>query len=119
MQGITIIPFSQTNYNTFDSYNIMSVRIIVKLSENIVLNPRSQQLMDSPELEELSKIQRSIGITLEPVHPRTKDPSLASYFTVEVPDEGTANKIIEHLKLCKEVDGAYIKPSDELPGATI
>jgi hypothetical protein len=118
MQKIGTIAVTETNYNTFDLYGIMPVRIIVKFSENIAADLQHHQ-PSSPELEELPKIQRDLGITLEPVHPGVSDPTLASYFTVEVPDEDTAERVVERLKLCKAVDGAYIKPSDELPGATI
>jgi hypothetical protein len=118
MQKINTITFSKTNYNTLGTYDTMSVRIIVKLLQDIALD-LIQQRPSSPELEELSKIQRNLGIVLEPVHPGIKDPGLAPYFTVEVPDEDTANLVIERLKLCKAIDGAYIKPSDQLPGATI
>jgi hypothetical protein len=123
MQKINTMTLSKTNYNTSYIYDTMSVRIIVKLLQDIaldlLLHHHQQQQPSSPELEELSKIQRDFGIVLEPVHPGIKDLGLAPYFTVEVSDEDTANLVIERLKLCKAVDGAYIKPSDQLPGATI
>jgi hypothetical protein len=115
MQEITNIALYDINNNTLDSYCVMPVRIIVKLSENTALDLHHQQ-PSSREIEELSKIQRSLGIALEPLHPGIKDPSLTHYFTVEVPDEATSKLVIERLNLCKAVDAAYIKPSDELPG---
>jgi hypothetical protein len=118
MQEIGTIADTEINYNVLFSYSIMPVRIIVKVSENTAPDLRQQRL-GSHNLEDLSKTETSLGITLEPVHPGVSDPTLASYFTVEVPDEDTAKRVIERLKLRKGVEGAYIKPSDELPGATI
>ena len=118
MQKIRTIAVTETNYNTFGSNGIMPVRIIVKLSENIGPDLLHQQ-PSSLELVELHRIQRNLGITLELVHPGVRDPTLASYLTVEVPDEETAQRVVDRLKLCKAVDGAYIKPTDELSGATI
>jgi hypothetical protein len=118
MQKINTKAFPETNYNILDRYSTMTVQIIVKILPDIAPELH-QQRISSPELEELSKIQRSLDIVLAPVHPRIKDSSLASYFTVEVPDEAKAKLVIERLKLCKAVDAAYIKPSDELPGAAI
>lgn len=51
---------------------------------------------------------------LEPVHPTTEDPELATFFTIDVPDPGQAAELVR--KLCEDpsVEGAYIKPDDEL-----
>ena len=110
MQKIRTIAVTETNYNTFGSNGIMPVRIIVKLSENIGPDLQHQQQPSSPELVELQKIQTNLGITLEPVHPGVRDPTLASYFTVEVPDEDTAQRVVDYLKFCKAVDGVISNP---------
>ena len=58
---------------------------------------------------------RKLRLQLKPVHPGTQDPSLTQYFTVEVPDQQTADRVIQVLRQIKEVDGAYLKPTDGLP----
>ena len=50
---------------------------------------------------------------LEPVHPTTRDPALASYFTVEVDDPREAAQLVERLLKDPSVKGAYIKPDDK------
>ena len=52
--------------------------------------------------------------TLQPVHPTTHDSTLATFFTVEVDDPARAAKLVERLLKDPSVDGAYIKPDDEL-----
>lgn len=51
---------------------------------------------------------------LEPIHPATSDPDLATFFTIDVADAREAAAIVR--RLCEDpcVEGAYIKPADEL-----
>jgi hypothetical protein len=56
-----------------------------------------------------------LGVELEPMHPGTRDPFLAPYFIVEVPDSETAERIVTHLRQSGAIEAAYIKPLDELP----
>jgi hypothetical protein len=65
--------------------------------------------------EQLLQAAEELGVMLKPVHPSAEDPYLAPYFTVEVPDAATAEKVIEHFKHCKAVEAAYVKPPDEIP----
>jgi hypothetical protein len=55
------------------------------------------------------------GLQLDPVHPGTRDPSLAVYFTIEIADQRTADRLLQDLQQMKVVDAAYLKPEDELP----
>jgi hypothetical protein len=50
---------------------------------------------------------------LQPVHPTTGDPTLATFFTIEVDDPKEAVELVERLLKDPAVDGAYIKPDDE------
>ncbi|MEO5895361.1 MAG: hypothetical protein ABIS06_06640 [Vicinamibacterales bacterium] len=50
---------------------------------------------------------------LEPVHPTTQDPSLSTFFTVEVADPREAAKLVERMLKDPSVEGAYLKPDDE------
>ena len=60
-------------------------------------------------------IVEEFGVVLEPLHPDTEDPSLISYFTIEVPDHATADRVIARLLQSKGIEAAYLKPPDELP----
>ncbi len=50
---------------------------------------------------------------LQPVHPTTGDPTLATFFMIEVDDPKEAMELVERLLKDSAVDGAYIKPDDE------
>ena len=65
--------------------------------------------------EELSQAAEELGVVLEPMHPGAEDPHLAPYFTVEVPDYATAERVIAHLQGLEAVEAAYLKPPDEMP----
>lgn len=67
------------------------------------------------ESQELLQTTKALGIVLEPVHPGAEDPLLAPYFTVEVPDPATAERVITRLQQSKAIEAAYLKPPDELP----
>jgi hypothetical protein len=56
-----------------------------------------------------------LGLQLDPVHPDTRDPSLAVFFTIEIADQRTADRLLQDLQQMKVVDAAYLKPEDELP----
>ena len=67
------------------------------------------------ESKEPLRIVEALGVTLEPMHPGTKDPNLMSYFIVEVPDPKTAQRVIDRLQRSTAIEAAYLKPPDELP----
>lgn len=56
-----------------------------------------------------------LGLLLEPLHHDTDDPTLQSYFTVEVPDWASAQRVMHRLGRSKAVLAAYVKPPDEMP----
>jgi hypothetical protein len=87
--------------------------ITIKLRADAARSLRSGQA--STEASELQQLTTQLGVSLRSVHPRAEDPLLASYFQIEVPDEATANKVIDALRKSSAVEGAYIKPKDELP----
>jgi hypothetical protein len=63
----------------------------------------------------LTDVVTTAGYALEPLHPNPETPALAVYFTIAVPDESTANRLIADFLQNPAVDGAYVKPVDELP----
>ena len=52
---------------------------------------------------------------LQAMHPETHDPSLATFFTIEVEDPSAVAGLLQRLREDPAVEGAYIKPGDE-PG---
>jgi hypothetical protein len=56
-----------------------------------------------------------LGIALAPLHPSTSDAELASYLVTQV-DSASLDEVIERLRRCPGVEGAYSKPKGEPPG---
>jgi hypothetical protein len=56
-----------------------------------------------------------LNAPLTPVHANTTDPALAAFFEITVDDPAEATRLVERLQKDPAVDGAYIKPDDELP----
>ncbi len=80
-----------------------------------VARPLHQKEAPTAESEGLLKMIESFGLTLESMHKNTDDPNLQRYFIVEVPDRETAQQVIDRLLQSEAIEGAYIKPPDELP----
>ncbi len=86
----------------------------------VILQPTVAQELhqQQPNLaasEQLIKRAQELNVLLEPVHPGETDPYLIPYFKVEVPDQATADQVIFHFQTLDAVEGAYLKPSAELP----
>jgi hypothetical protein len=74
-----------------------------------------QRDLFAPEVRELVRISDELGVDLEPLHPGTTSPLLIPYFTVEVPDVATAERVMERLRHVWGVEAVYVKPPDEAP----
>jgi hypothetical protein len=90
------------------------MQVILRVRPELALALHGRQLSSS-ESEEILQTATELGVTLSPMHPGTEDPSLASYFTIEVPERATAEEVIARLNHCHGVEAAYLKPPDELP----
>ena len=90
------------------------MRVTTRVREDVasVLHLRQPPTTAS---REVSQVVDEFGAALEPVHPGAEDPLLAPYFTVEVPDPATAERMIARLKNCEAVEAAYLKPPDATP----
>ena len=55
------------------------------------------------------------NLALSPVHPGATDPTLAAAFTVNVSDEGVADRLLGELQSHQAVEAAYVKPPESLP----
>jgi hypothetical protein len=47
--------------------------------------------------EELLQVVAQLGVALAPVHSEVEEPSLAAYFTIQVPRPATAERVIARL----------------------
>lgn len=90
------------------------MQVLIQVSADAVnaLRHRSPPGKNYPLL--LRRIE-SFGLSLEPLHAGTDDPALKSYFFVEVPDNVTAQMVIDDILHLEAVKAAYTKPPDELP----
>lgn len=69
----------------------------------------------APELAEAPEIARladDLGISFRALHPGSDDPTLASYFVVDVPDSGVAQDIVTRLRHSPAVRAAFVKAPD-------
>jgi hypothetical protein len=55
----------------------------------------------------------ALGLALEPIHPRSNDPTSASYFRVPVADRATGDRVVAAVTGLPSVAAAYFKPSAE------
>lgn len=90
----------------------MYITIKIKTDVAFILHKRKSITTAS---EELLHTVNELGVVLQPVHVDTNDSDLVTYFTVKVPDSMTAERVIAHLRHCKAIEAAYLKPSDEMP----
>ena len=62
----------------------------------------------------LDQCVRDFGISITPLHPGTFDPDLATYFVATVAMD-SLDDVLERLRRCPGVEGAYAKPAGEPP----
>ena len=85
------------------------MRIIVQLKPEATERHRSRRPRGGRN--SLSWLDRA----LVPVHTGTSDPTLASFFEVEVGTSADAESLVKRLLDDPSVDAAYVKPDDEPP----
>jgi hypothetical protein len=93
---------------------VLTMKVIIQVSADVAraLRQRSPPIAES---EELLRIIETLGLRLEPMHHDADDPNLQTYFTVEVQDQATAQRVIDRLQQLEGIEAAYVKPPDELP----
>jgi hypothetical protein len=90
------------------------MRIAVQLSETAARSLRAPA-RDAANDDGLAKLARDLRVSLQPTHPDTTDPTLRSWYSVDVPDEATAHSVVTELLRRPDVLAAYVKPLDALP----
>ncbi len=80
------------------------------------LTPDATRLVRSPRSRSAKRaVLAWLDAPLTPVHADTSDRTLAAFFEITVDDPAEATRLVERLLADPAVDGAYIKPDDELP----
>lgn len=96
--------------------SLHNVSLIVKVHPDLV-NAVHRRQVSSTKLKELFDVEKELRIVLKPVHPGVKDRHLSPYFSVNLSDRTTAERMISRLQKCKAVEAAYFKPPAELAGS--
>jgi hypothetical protein len=65
---------------------------------------------------EAERLGKALGYDVRPMHAGSKDPALASYHVIEVPDAKLAAEVASRARGMEGVKSAYVKPLDEPPG---
>ncbi len=90
------------------------MQITVQVSADVA-RALNQQGTPNADSQALLRTIETLGLTLKPMHPDTDDPNLQNYFTVEVQDAATAQRVADQLRQSDAIKAAYVKPPDELP----
>lgn len=92
----------------------MCMQITVHLRPDIARH-LAERSPPTGESKELRQTLSRFGLTLMPLHPGTDDPELKTQYWIQVPDETTADQVIEQLLALKATQAAYLKPPDAMP----
>jgi hypothetical protein len=90
------------------------MQITVHLRPDIARN-LAERSPPANETKELTQILSQFDLTLAPLHPGTDDPELTTQYWLQVPDQATADQVIEQLLSLKATQAAYLKPPDAMP----
>ena len=89
------------------------VQVIIQIQRDKLARLHERGPVTAPA--EVLQAADDFGATLAPVHPGTGDPALASYFSVDVPDQATADRLLARLRQSDVIEAAYVKPPEAMP----
>ena len=69
----------------------------------------------APARTALDALVHELGASLHAMHADTDDPTLGTYFTVDVPDRASAEHVAARLRDSPAVAAAYVKPPEAMP----
>lgn len=69
----------------------------------------------TPESQAVAHLADAAGARLRALHDATADPTLSTYFTVDLADDATATHVIDQLRRSPGIVAAYVKPPEALP----
>ena len=71
--------------------------------------------LTSGEREALTTLTRELGVSLRAMHPDTDDSVLRTYFTVDVTNAASAERVVARLRESPAIAAAYVKPPEAMP----
>ncbi len=86
--------------------------VTVQVSRAAFGSPRGQ---GEGTPESLARLATELGVALRPLHPDSSDPTLQTYFVVDVPEGPGGHRVIERLRQDPAIAGAYVKPPEAMP----
>jgi hypothetical protein len=75
----------------------------------------ARALQQHQAIPELGRLANQLGIIIQPLHPQSLDQALMTFFSAEVPDADTAQRVLTKLLQSPHVTAAYLKPPDAPP----
>ena len=88
----------------------MQVTVVVKVEDALSFAKKDKRTQG---LNEVMEAAGALGVACRPLFPGVDDPSLATFFEVDVPDLQRGKQVIETFSHLEAVEGAYLKPADE------
>ena len=91
-----------------------AVEIIAQLSSDA-----ARRLAQSPtgaQAHPIAALAREYGAAVVPLDPGGDDPSLGRSFAIQLNDGARAEELARKLRALPDVEGAYIKPAEDVPG---
>jgi hypothetical protein len=93
------------------------VRVVVRVSPTAAAQLQAGADAAGGATAALLRLVGELGGDLHPQHPGVADPSLMRWFVLDGPgDRRAADAAAAALREHPEVESAYAKPADELPG---
>lgn len=87
--------------------------VTVQVVEDVLVLPRgTQRAAPSPAIERLTN---EFGIAFRSLHSGTADPTLRSWYTVDLPDDVRGARTLDRLRHHPLIAGAFVKPAEALP----
>jgi len=65
--------------------------------------------------KEIEDILKDFGLAIQPLHPGSRDPTLARYFVIDRIDASVAHRLATRLRSSHAVESVYVKVPGETP----
>jgi hypothetical protein len=102
--------------------NVLMLKVNAEVAARLGQEPTAKARRPGTDVGPAAETARAIvklihraGARIAPTHPGVTDPSLSTSFTIEGLDREALGALAERLRALSGVEGAYVKPADELP----
>jgi hypothetical protein len=93
----------------------ITVQVTPDLARATLRGPPAGEQPALDALDALHELARELGVAFRPMHPDTDDATLRAYFTVDVPNGASAERVAARLRDSPVIAAAYVKPPDAMP----